>query len=381
MISSRKKLTYHLLQVLRARGFLIGMVFFVLVPTLIAGFFYLFIASDVYISEAKYAIDIDEDEAQTGLLPLLAGSNTSKKDKALLAREYIKSRTLLATLDKKLNLKLLYQNESIPSFQRLSSDASAGSFMRFYNRMVELKIDELASITHIKVRGFSAEDAQQINKAILDHTEHYINELSARIQIDSLVFARIQMEDAQRELIEATQAISRFRNAYQEIDPTQRSTSVFSIIQQLESTLALTRAELAEAQDFMKDDSPKIGSLRARIAALEEEIAEQSMRLTGDEDLKLSDLSEEYEALKLEREFAVKRYELALQNLELAQADAQKKRIYLLRIVEPTLPDSASEPQRGLRILETFLISLVAYLVLALIIEGIGDHMKPRRRN
>jgi capsular polysaccharide transport system permease protein len=60
--------------------------------------------------------------------------------------------------------------------------------------------------------------------------------------------------------------------------------------------------------------------------------------------------------------------------MELARAEAQKKQLYLERIVQPNLPDHNLEPHRLRSILMVFVLSLVAWGVLGLLITAIREH-------
>jgi capsular polysaccharide transport system permease protein len=57
-----------------------------------------------------------------------------------------------------------------------------------------------------------------------------------------------------------------------------------------------------------------------------------------------------------------------------AQQDASRQKLYLERIVSPSLPDKGSEPRRWRAILTIFASSLLAYAIGWLVWAGIREH-------
>ena len=64
----------------------------------------------------------------------------------------------------------------------------------------------------------------------------------------------------------------------------------------------------------------------------------------------------------------------AMSTLEQARNEAQRKQLYLERIVQPNLPDQAMEPRRLRNILAVFLIGLITWGVSAMLVAGIREH-------
>lgn len=76
----------------------------------------------------------------------------------------------------------------------------------------------------------------------------------------------------------------------------------------------------------------------------------------------------------LNRELADKELVQATAALLGAQQDARRQRLYLERVVDPSLPDQPSEPRRLRLLLTVFLSALIAYAVGWLIWAGIREH-------
>jgi capsular polysaccharide transport system permease protein len=95
--------------------------------------------------------------------------------------------------------------------------------------------------------------------------------------------------------------------------------------------------------------------------------------LTGNS-ASLASKSVEYERLALERDYADKHLVAAMATLAQAREEAQRKQLYLERVVQPNLPDSAIEPKRLRAVLTTLVFSLIGWALLSLLIAGVREH-------
>ncbi len=88
----------------------------------------------------------------------------------------------------------------------------------------------------------------------------------------------------------------------------------------------------------------------------------------------LSSEAAEYDRLALEQEFASKLLMGELISLEQARNEAQRKQLYLERIVQPGKPDYAVEPRRLRAVAATLVLGLISWGVLTLLVAGIREH-------
>ena len=76
----------------------------------------------------------------------------------------------------------------------------------------------------------------------------------------------------------------------------------------------------------------------------------------------------------MEKEFADKMLASTMVALEQASSEAQRKQLYLERIVQPSKPDAALEPRRVRAVFTVFVLGLVAMGILSMLITGIKEH-------
>ena len=79
--------------------------------------------------------------------------------------------------------------------------------------------------------------------------------------------------------------------------------------------------------------------------------------------------------MALEREFAERNLAATLANLEQARNEAQRKQLYLERIVQPSRPDIAVEPRRLRAVLIVGVLGLIAWGIASLLFASIREHV------
>ncbi len=136
-----------------------------------------------------------------------------------------------------------------------------------------------------------------------------------------------------------------------------------------------TRAELATMLTVNTPNSPQARQLQARIGALEGQIAETQKKVadTSRSD-NLAKRLYDYEGLLVANEYAEKQLVAALGAYDNALAVASQRERFLVRIVNPNLPDRPTQPKRLLSFIEALLVVVAAYGIIALAVAGVRDH-------
>ncbi|MDX1542056.1 MAG: hypothetical protein R3349_11705, partial [Geminicoccaceae bacterium] len=336
-----------------------GLLLVVALPTVLAAVYYGWIASPVFISEAKFTIQGDQPAPGSAIELALFG--TGGGEDALIVREYVRSHGLVERLGEQIDLRAMYGGSTIDPLQRLPEGASDEDLATYFSNMIELAFEPESSVTTLRVHAFRPDDARRIAAAIMELSEDLVNSLSQRVSEDMLGFAEAQLARAENRVSTARKAITAYRDRTDALDPTREAGAILGIIGDLEAKLAQERAELMELRSFLREDSARIAAVKARIAALASQIVEERSRLTGKQGSRLSEVVANYEELQLELEFAQNVYTTMLAALETARAEVQKQQKYLIRVVAPNLPDEPLEPDRVLGVLTVLVGSLLTY--------------------
>jgi capsular polysaccharide transport system permease protein len=287
----------------------------VVVPTLLSAVYFGLIASDIYISEARFVVRTPQKQTVTGLGALFQGGGFSRsQDDTYTVNDFIHSRDALKQLDDQFSLGKSFASSNVDRLSRFAGldwDNSFEALHRYYQKRISLNLDSTSSISTLTVNAFTAEDAYRINEKLLEMSETLVNQLNERGRKDTLEFATREVNEAGKKSREAT--------------------------------LALARNQTGGA------------------------------RTSASGDALVSKLTE-IQRLTLEKEFADKMLAMAMNSLEQARTDAQRQQLYLERIAQPSRPDIAVEPRRIRNVFVTLILGLIAWGILSMLIAGIKEH-------
>ena len=348
----------------------------VVVPTVLAGIYFGLIASDVYVSESRFVVRSPEKQMGSGLGALLKGAGFSRaQDDSYTVHDYVLSRDALKEINDKLGVGKAFSSSQVDLFSRfggLDFDLSFEALHRYYQKKVEMLQDSASSISTLTVRAYTAQDAVGINQKLLELSEALVNRMNERGRQDLIRSAALEVSNAEAKAKAAGLALSAYRTAKGVVDPERQATAQLQQIAKLQDELIATKTQLAQLKAFTPQN-PQIPAMQLRAKTLQGEMDIETGKVTGS-GRSLSNKAADYQRLALEREFADKQLGSALASLELARNEAQRKQVYIERIVQPSLPDLAMEPRRLRSILATFVLGLVAWGILSMLLAGVREH-------
>lgn len=349
----------------------------VLVPTLAAALYYGFFASDVYISESRFVVRTPQRPAQTGLGALLQGTVFSRsQDDTYSVHDFIKSRDALRELDDKLQLRADFSADTIDFINRFPGlerwDDSFEALHRHYLRHVVVEYDTVSSISVLRVRGYSAEQAQKMNTQLLEMGERLVNNMNTRSRQDLIQVAEQEVKVAEQRSKDAAAALSGFRSGRGVFDPDRQGAIQLQGEARLREELLNAQTQLDQVRR-VSPNNPQLGSLEARVAALRKAMAEENARVLGATGGLISK-SPAFDRLQLEKAFADRQLASTLAALDNARSEAVRKQLYLERLVQPNLPDRAVEPRRLRAVITVLVVGLLLWGVAGLVLASVREH-------
>ena len=348
----------------------------VVVPTVLATLYFGLIASDVYVSESRFVVRSPDKQMGSGLGALLKGAGFSRaQDDSYTVHDYVLSRDALKEINDKLGVGKAFSSSQVDLFSRfggLDFDLSFEALHRYYQKKVEMLQDSVSSISTLTVRAYTAQDAVGINQKLLELSEALVNRMNERGRQDLIRSAALEVSTAEAKAKAAGLALSAYRTAKGVVDPERQATAQLQQIAKLQDELIATKTQLAQLKAFTPQN-PQIPAMQLRAKTLQGEMDIETGKVTGS-GRSLSNKAADYQRLALEREFADKQLGSAMASLELARNEAQRKQVYIERIVQPSLPDLAMEPRRLRSILATFVLGLVAWGILSMLLAGVREH-------
>ena len=360
----------------KQRSFLLTVV----VPTLIVAIYFVFICADRYVVESKFAIKGNELQ-QLNLLSGIAGmpGQGGTATDSYILQEYLASREIIEALAEDIDLETLFNNPNADFFSRLGYGKSSEDKVQYWNKMVTSSYDPTTTITSLKIRTFTPEEAVTLSNLIIEKSSILINSLSEQAKQDDLKFAQNEVLLAEQRVANSRLSMTDFRNQYQELDPTQTAITKLTIIGELESKLAALEAKKINALSYMSKHAPAVNSIANEIDALRKQINNEKENIAGkikpEGQNQLSAVVANYEPLLIERTFAEKAYASTLASLEGARMEAAKKNRYLSSFVLPKLPEESVEPNRVKSTVTIFLGLSVLWGIGILLIGSLKEHI------
>lgn len=351
----------------------------VALPTLVAAFYFMAIASPRYVSEAKFVVRSQSQQVPNSLGIALqgVGLSTSQTD-AFSVHQYIESRQAIKDLQATMKLREVLGRPGADlffRFPRIGEGKTNEDLYGAFKRFLTVGYDSTNGISTLRVEAFRPEDAQRIANGLLDGGEVLVNQLNERSSAQAVIDAERRVADAEQRLSQMQTTLTNFRNSEGIIDPVRTASEGGEMIGGLMATLAQLRAERAQVA-AATPQNPQLPTFDNRIRAYEQQIAEERAKLAGNT-TSLAPKIGTYERLSLDQELAARAVTGARSALDTARLEARRQQLYLERVVPPNLPDKAMEPKRLMSILVVFLTALLAYGVGWLVWAGVREHHQP----
>lgn len=350
----------------------------VIAPTLIAIAYFGVLTNDVYISESRFVVRTPSQENTSPLTAVLGqtglGSSVGGVEGNDTISEYVLSRRALAEADSDEFVAGAYTDESIFFTDRFGGlwGTSKEQLYQYFLGKVAIAEGLTGQVMTLRVSAYSPEDAKEINARLLLQSEELVNSLSERSREDTIALAQEQVEEATDKARLARVELAQFRSSERIVDPEQQSEVGLQMVGKLQDQLISARTQLRQLQTYTPQAS-QIPFLRTQIRQLEAEIENTRKELTGGSD-SLSSAMVRYQELLANTEFAEQQLAISLASLQEAQAEARRKRAYIERIADPSLPDYAEEPRRIRSIFATLVLGLLTWGVLSMLLIGVREH-------
>lgn len=340
--------------------------------------YWLFFASDRYVSEANAIIrktdSVGSPSFDLGML--VSGVASADRAKQLLLRDYLLSVDMLKKLDQSLGLRNHYSSSEHDWVSRMwFQDASMEWFHRHYRRRVEVEFDDFAGVLRIKVQAYSPQMAQAITTKLVEEGEHYMNLLGhemAQVQVDFLV---TQVDQAQERFQKASQDLLNYQNKAGLLSPQATAESINAIVAALEAQRAQLQTQLASLPKTLDRDHPNILMLKQSLRAVDAQIKEEKLKLATPSGGTLNTYMEEFHRLEMNVQFTQELYKSSLSALEKGRIDATRMLEKVSVLQSATLPEYPMEPRRLYNTLVTLLLALILAGTLRLLKSIVLDHV------
>lgn len=342
--------------------------FFVLLPTLMVGYYFFAIATPLYATKSEFLIQQAESTGGGALGGLFSGTGFATSQDSVTVQSYLQSREAMLRLDEDIGFKSHFSQDFVDPLQRLELDSSNEKAYRLYQKLVKIGYDPTEGIIKMEVVAASPEVSGEYSNALINYAEEQVDNLTQRLRKDQMRGARESFDTAEAKMIGSQDKVLALQERLGVIDPVSETAAIMGQISNFETQLQEKTLQLQQLLDNSRPNQARVDGVRGDINRMEALIAGLRAQLTqsGSSSTSLARISGELRMAELDLEIRQAMMQQALQQLETARIEANRQVRYLSLGVNPISPDEATYPRAFENTLVAFLIFCGIYLMASL---------------
>ncbi len=343
--------------------------FFILLPTLLAGYYFYTVATPMYATKTEFVIQkADGGGAGPGAGGLFAGTGMATQQDSLNVQGYLQSREAMLRLDDDLAFKAHYQQDHIDPIRRLPPDATNEKAYKFYKRNVRISYDTTEGIVKLEIIAADATTSQDFALALIGYAEERIDRLTERMREDQMRGSRAHFAEAEEQMRDAQKEYLKLQKQKSVFDPTAETGRVLGQVSTFETELTEKKLSLQQLLSNPDPSPARINGLKSDIARLEGIIEQLRASLIEEIDgaESLASVTAELTIAEMNMETRQGMVAAALEEMEAARIEANRQTRFLSMSVYPILPDEAAYPRAFENTLLTLLVFSGIYLMVSI---------------
>ena len=350
--------------------------FFVALPTIIVGWYYYNIASDMYETRSAFVIQQAESSANP-MGGLLAGTGFANSKDSVAVQEYLTSREAMYRLDEELGFIAHFQDSAIDDIQRLPVDATDEDAYRLYRKNVKVGFDPTEGIIRMEVVAAHPRAAELFSEALIGYAEERVDQQTLRIRTDQMQGALTAYDQAQTEVTTAQARVLDLQQRRGILSAEVEISAQMSLINALELEREQKRLDLAQIEANARPNDTRVAIMRGELTRIDDRIAELRKALTESSDTTTSLALITGELAVAEADLANRQLMLqsALQQVETARVEANRQVRYLSTAVSPVAPDVATYPRKLENTILAFVIFAGLYILVSLTVSILREQV------
>ncbi|GJE58534.1 capsule biosynthesis protein [Methylobacterium trifolii] len=340
-----------------------------LLPTLVGAAYFGLVASDRYVTEARFAIRPALGGAEKAS-PDSVGTNSGVPSQmvaqdTLITYEYVLSRPMLEVIQSKLPIRTWFSRDEIDYFSRFDPEKPIEKLLKYWRNRVAIDVESGSGIMSLTVNAFDPAESLAITQAVLKEAERMVNDLSMAARKDAVAESNRELKLAEERMARIRLAVRDLRNRDGILDAQKTNETNLKVVGELRATRINLAVQLTLGQRDLGPESRRIQDMKAQIKELDDNIARierQSASSDPEQKRLLSDALTRFEALDNDRKDAEKYYAKVLSADERARIIAARQIEFFSPIVQPVMAESSTQPRR---LLMTSLVAAGAAILFA----------------
>ncbi len=341
---------------------------FVLLPTLMAGWYFGVIATPTYATKSEFVIQQADSAAASGLGGLFQGTGLAVQQDSTTVQSYLQSRDAMMRLDEDKGFKAHFSQDWIDPIQRLMPDASNEDAYALFQRNVKVGFDPTEGILKMEVIAADPQVSQSFAEALIGYAEEQVDNLTQRLREDQMAGAMESYEGAEQKVRDAQQQVLDLQEDLGVLDPVTETGAIMNQISNFELQLYEKQLQLEQLKANSRPNLARVRGVEGDIARLDALIdnLRGSMTESGTGEASLARITGQLRIAEAELTTRQLLLQQAAQQLEMARIEANRQVRYMAIGVRPVAPDEPTYPRVFENTLLAFLIFAGIYLMVSL---------------
>ncbi|MDC0658251.1 capsule biosynthesis protein [Leisingera sp. SS27] len=342
--------------------------FFVMLPTLAAGYYFYSVATPMYSSKSAFLVLQADGGAGGGVGGLLSGTQFATSQDSIAVQDYLQSKEAMLRLDAESGFRTHFTQDWLDPIQRLEADPTNEQAFATYKRNVKIGYDPTEGVVRMEVSAADPEVAAEFSRRLISYAQEKVNNLSQQKRADQMAESEAALTAAEEKRRAAQRNLVVLQQQGAVLDPEGVVAALRSQISTFEIQLEEKRLELAALQDNARPNRAKVSGAEADIKRLEAVIASLNNRMVDASAGENSLASLRIQIQMAQADLATRDLMLqsALQQMETTRMEANRQVRYLTTAVEPVASQEPSYPRKFENTVLAFLIFSGIYLMCSL---------------
>jgi capsular polysaccharide transport system permease protein len=347
---------------------LIRLAFFVMLPTLLAGYYFYAVATPMYATKSEFLIIQNEGSGGAGPLGGLLPTQFATNSDAIAVQGFLQSKDAMLRLDRDVGFKSHFTQEWIDPVQRLSSDPTNEEAYKTYKKYVKIGYDPTEGMIRMEVAAADPQVSADFSRQLINYAEERVNNLSQQKRGDQMRDAREGFDRAEAERREAQEALVRLQIEGSILDPESVIASIRGQITSIETQIIDKEIELASLMNNDRPNQSRVDGARGTLNILNIQLGLLNEKMTdvSKGENSLAELTARLQIAQADLAARDMMMQSALQQMEQARVEASRQVRYLTVAVDPIASEEASYPRAFENTILAFLVFAGIYLMISL---------------
>ncbi|MEP4247609.1 capsule biosynthesis protein [Tateyamaria sp.] len=347
---------------------LVRLAFFVMLPTLLAGYYFYAIATPMYATKSEFLIIQNEGSGGAGPLGGLLPTQFATNSDSIAVQGFLQSKDAMLRLDRDVGFKSHFTQDWIDPIQRLSDDPTNEEAYKIYKKNVKIGYDPTEGMIRMEVAAADPAISADFSRQLIKYAEERVNNLSAQKRGDQMRDAQDGFDRAEADRRAAQEAMVRLQIDGAILDPASVIASYRTQISALETQVIEKEIELGSLLNNSRPNQSRVDGVRGSLEVLKTQLGLLNDKMTdvSQGENSLAELAARLQIAQADLAARDLMMQSALQQMEQARVEASRQVRYLTVAVDPIASEEASYPRSFENTILAFIVFAGIYLMISL---------------